>query len=57
MFMIHGRWVNTPDDISDDELAECQRAHRKPLTKAEMFDNLSWAWRENHLPATYYGQE
>jgi hypothetical protein len=57
MFMIHGRWVTTPDDISDDELAECQRAHRKPLTKAEMFDNMTWAWRENHLPTTYYGQE
>jgi len=56
MFMIAGRWVNEPGDISDDELAECQRAHRKPLTKAEMFKNLSWAWRENHLSSTHYGE-
>ena len=56
MFMMHGRWVNEPGDITDDELAESVRWHRKPLTKAEMFDNLSWAWRENHLPTTYYGE-
>jgi len=47
MFRLNGRWVHTPDEITDEELHDSEHIHGYPMTKQHMFDWLTWAAREN----------
>jgi len=48
MFRLNGRWVHSPDEITDDERVHYEQLFRRPMTKQYIFDKMEWAAWYNH---------
>lgn len=48
MFRLNGRWVHSPDEITDEELRDAIHLHGYPMTKQQMFNHLDTAAWYNH---------
>jgi len=51
MVLINGKVIHCPDELTDDDVRRQERIMGRPLTRAEIYDALTWADTEDHRDA------